>query len=258
MTTDFITKAVGGLRLPRRVHVEELDHLCAEDPAARRSRRDLLRVHRAMGTVGIVARGCRQLLSTLPVNASPTLTRPLKILELGAGDGRLMLRVARALGKSFGQVELVLLDRQDIVIDKTIDAYAALGWKASTCVVDVHDWASDGALGEQYDVILTTLFLHHFEGIELDTLLRAMALTSARTFACEPRRGFMAQAGSRLVGLIGANSVTRHDAVLSVQAGFRDSEISARWPQESGNWIINERVAGPFSHVFSATRTGVM
>ncbi len=255
MTTDFITKAVRGLTQPRRVHVEELDHLSSEDPAAKRSRRDLLRVHRAMGTVGIIARGCRQLLSTMPVNGTPSLTRPLRILELGAGDGRLMLRVAHALGKSFGQVELVLLDRQDIVTDETMVAYAALGWQASTRVVDVRNWAADAALSEQQDLVITTLFLHHFEGAELDTLLRAMASTSNRTFACEPRRGFIARTGSRLVGLIGANSVTRHDAVLSVQAGFRDSEISARWPRKSGNWTLVERTAGPFSHVFSATRT---
>ena len=255
MTTNFITSAVRGSRQPRRVHAEELDYLSAEDPAAQRSRRDLLRVHRAMGTVGIIARACRQLLSTLPVNDAPSLNRPLRILELGAGDGRLMLRVAQALGKSFGEVELVLLDRQDIVTDATIDAYAALGWQVSTRVVDVRDWAADAALGEQHDLVTTTLFLHHFEGAELDALLHAMALTSARTFACEPRRGFIAKSGSRLIGLIGANSVTRNDAVLSVQAGFRDNEISARWPRESGNWLLIERAAGPFSHVFSATLT---
>lgn len=255
MTTGFANKATRGTSQPRRVQVEELDHLPSEDPAAKRSRRDLLRVHRAMGTVGIMARGCRQLLTTSPVAGAPSHTRPLRILELGAGDGRLMLRVARALGKSFSHVELVLLDRQDIVTDETIQAYAALGWKASTCVVDVHDWASDVALGNQHDLVVTTLFLHHFEGAELDTLFRAMALTSTRIFACEPRRALLAQAGSRLVGLIGANSVTRHDAVLSVQAGFCDNEISAHWPQEAGNWTLVERAAGPFSHVFSAIRT---
>ncbi len=257
MTTSFITRVVRGSRQPRQVHVEELDHLSAEDPTAQRSRRDLLRVHRAMGTVGIIVRACRQLLSTLPVNDAPSLTRPLRILELGAGDGRLMLRVAHALGKSFGQVEIALLDRQDIVTNETMDAYAALGWQASTRVVDVRDWAADAALREQHDLVVTTLFLHHFEGVELDVLLHAMASTSTRTFACEPRRGFIAKTGSRLVGLIGANSVTRNDAVLSVQAGFRDNEISAHWPRETGNWLLVERAAGPFSHVFSATFTGV-
>lgn len=255
VTTDLITRAVRGLRQPRRVHVEELDHLSPEDPAAKRSRRDLLRVHRAMGTVGIIARGCRQLLSTLPDNGTSSLIKPLRILELGAGDGRLMLRVAQVLGKSFGEVELVLLDRQDIVTDETMDAYAALGWRASTHVVDVRDWAANVAHCEQHDLLITTLFLHHFEGAELDALLHAMALTSTRTFACEPRRGFIAQTGSRLIGLIGANSVTRNDAVLSVQAGFRDNEISARWPRETGNWLLIERAAGLFSHVFCATLT---
>ena len=145
-----------------------------------------------------------------------------------------MLKVAHALGKSFGPVELVLLDRQDIVNDETIDAYAALGWQASTRVVDVRDWAADAALGEKHDLVITTLFLHHFEGAELDAILHAIASTSVRAFACEPQRGFVARIGSRLIGLIGANAVTRNDAILSVQAGFRNNEISARWPRESG------------------------
>ncbi len=258
MIQNLAFRAVRGLNQPRRVGVEALDHLAPEESAAKRSRRDLLRVHRAMGSVGIIARGLRELFSALPVIGAPSLTRPVRILELGAGDGRLMLRVAQALGHAFSHVELVLLDQQNIVADETIDAYAALGWQTSTCVVDVRDWAANVTLGERYDFVVTTLFLHHFEGAELDALLQAMALTSARTFACEPRRGVLAQAGSRLVGLIGANSVTRNDAVLSVQAGFRNGEISALWPRESGSWSLIERAAGPFSHVFSATRTTPM
>jgi hypothetical protein len=105
-------------------------------------------------------------------------------------------------------------------------------------------------------LITTALFLHHFDAGALDLLLAAAAARCDRFFACEPRRSWAALAGSHLVGAIGANAVTREDAVLSVHAGFRDGEISARWPMTGGHWQLRESAAGLFSHCFSARRTG--
>jgi hypothetical protein len=73
--------------------------------------------------------------------------------------------------------------------------------------------------------------------------------------ACEPRRSAPALAASRLVGLIGCNGVTRHDAVASVRAGFTGSELSALWPAGPG-WKLHEGAAGLFSHRFMARRNG--
>ena len=233
----------------RVVTVETLDHLAAGDPAARRSRRDLLRVHRAMGTRDIVARGWQAL---LPSHRSA----PLKVLELGAGDGRLLLGVARALAPAWPPVRLTLFDRQDIVSPATLAAYAELGWAAEVAVADVLDWAAPNEAAPAWDLITTTLFLHHFQGAQLAAVLAAVAARSQRFFACEPRRAWPALAGSHLVGALGANAVTREDAVLSVRAGFRGHELSALWPGGSFAWQCHEHAAGLFSHCFSARRNG--
>jgi hypothetical protein len=235
----------------RIVTSEILDHLAATSPAALRSRRDLRRVHRAMRTRSIVTGGWRALWPT------PFVTRPLRILEIGAGDGTLLLGVARALAPAWPRVELTLLDRQDIVTPATLAAYAALGWNVKLEVADVLDWAvqrSADMTPPTWDLITTTLFLHHFEGAPLDGLLAAIATCADRFFACEPRRGWLALAGSHLVGAIGANDVTRVDAVLSVHAGFRGHEITKLWSGAADAWHSREHAAGPFSHCFSAWR----
>ena len=242
--------------MARIVAAEVLDHLAPGDPAAWRSRRDLVRVHRVMGTRGILRRGWLQLVS--PQRAS----RPLRILELGAGDGSLLLGVARSLAPQWSRVQLSLLDRQDIVTPATLAGFAELGWEATVHVSDALAWARRDQLpapdpaSPRWDLITTTLFLHHFEQPDLDLLLATAASQCDRFFACEPRRSPLAMAGSRLVGVLGANAVTRNDAVLSVHAGFRRDEISAHWPPAGDDWHVREAAAGMFSHCFCARRGG--
>lgn len=235
----------------RIVTSEMLDHLAPASAAAQRSRRDLRRVHHAMRSRSIVANGWRALWPT------PSFMRRLKVLEIGAGDGTLLLAVARALAPAWPPVDLTLLDRQALVTPATVAAYAALGWKVRLEVADVLDWAaqSRGAVASPpWDLITATLFLHHFEGAPLDRLLVAIAANTDRFYACEPRRGWLALAASHLVGALGANQVTRGDAVLSVHAGFRGREITELWSSAPGAWHLSENAAGPFSHCFSAWR----
>lgn len=236
--------------LPRTVAAETLDALSPDDPVAARSRRDLRRIHRAMATCLLLRRRLRDL--------RPPAGRPLRVLELGAGDGTLMLRVARAWGPRRPAVRLTLLDRAPAVEPGTLADYASVGWAARVIARDALDWAANErtpAHGPQaWDAIVTTLFLHHFERPALRELLAGCAASCARLVAIEPRRSRLALAASRLVGALGANAVTRGDAVLSVHAGFVGREIRQAWPHGADAWTIDEGPAGPFSHAFVAVR----
>jgi hypothetical protein len=109
--------------------------------------------------------------------------------------------------------------------------------------------------GKPLDAIVANLFLHHFDDARLRELLALAAQRAPLFIACEPRRSAPALWASRLVGLIGCNDVTRHDAVLSVRAGFAGKELSALWPED---WLLTEKPAGPFSHLFVAQRDGIV
>jgi hypothetical protein len=241
------------MSFPRKVSAETLDHLNENDPRAMHSRRDLQRVHRVMGTRSIVCNALKQLVPHLPPSR-------LRVLELGAGDGTLMLSVARALEPTWPAVDLTLLDRQTLVEQKTVEAYEKANWKVDIEVADVTDWIGNSFRAqreeesERWDLIVVNLFLHHFEEAMLANLLHAIAGTSNRFFACEPRRSYFALTGSHLIGALGANAVTREDAVLSVHAGFRDAEISKLWQQTGRRWKVTEYSAGLFSHCFCAHR----
>lgn len=225
---------------PRRLSSEVLDHLAETDPQAMRSRRDLQRINRIMGSTGILA----EALAQVP-------RPPKRILEIGAGDGSLMLRLARRFAPIWPDVHLTLLDRQSLVELPTRRAFRDLGWKMETIHVDIADWSVQHT-SEHWDLCIANLFIHHFDDHALNQLFAALAERSRFFVACEPRRNALALASSHLVGLIGANAVTREDAVLSVRAGFCGHELSDLWPRHASDWSLEERPAGWFSHRFTA------
>ena len=224
----------------RRVEPEWLDELPADDPRALRSRRDLKRVNALMANAGIVA---------------SELTRAFRggvrsIAEVGAGDGAFALRLANALPRPPSSAIFTLLDRQAIVTHSTRDALSTRGWDAQPVEADVFDWLRREST-PGFDAIVANLFLHHFAPGRLGELLALAACKTHCFIACEPHRSQFALLGSRMLGLVGCNDVTRHDAVVSVRAGFRDRELTPLWP---AGWILEEGARGLFSHCFVARR----
>jgi hypothetical protein len=230
--------------MKRLVEPEWLDELPPEDPRAVRSRQDLRRVNRLMRHAEIIA---QHLLNT-GANADGG-----RIVELGAGDGTLLLSVAQRLFSHWPRVNVVLVDQQSLVTKETRDSFNSLGWKLESVKADVFDWLRSGT-SDQNEAIIANLFLHHFSDRRLSELLHHTVEKIKLFVACEPRRTLLPFAVSHLLGLIGCNSVTRHDAVVSVCAGFTGDELSALWP-DADKWQLSERAAGLFSHVFVAARS---
>jgi hypothetical protein len=233
------------MSLERKVETEVLDTLAADDPRAMRSRRDLQRLNRVMATLSAA-------LPALDRAARPA--PPRRILELGGGDGTLMLRLARERAGTWPGVELTLLDRQNLVTAETLDGFRGLGWTPEVIVSDVFAWLERPA-PRRWDIVFANLFVHHFAQQHLSRLLAGVAARSRAFFCCEPRRAPVALLGSHLVRVLGANEVTREDAVASVHAGFRDRELSELWPDRR-NWQLREYGAGLFCHCFLATWIG--
>jgi SAM-dependent methyltransferase len=219
----------------RVVEPELLDQLAGGDPRAIHSRRDLRILNRLMGNASIIAGA----LSGHP--------KPGRVLDLGAGDGALSLALARKL--RWNDTELVLVDRNGALSDSVRDAFAACQCPVTLRCCDV----LAGFGPEKADLIFANLFLHHFEELELRELFAQIAKSCTFFVACDPRRTAMSFLASRCVGLLGCNYVTRHDAVLSVRAGFHGDELSRLWP--NGNqWSFRERASGLFSHLFVARK----
>jgi hypothetical protein len=227
----------------RSLHPELVDALPPEHPGAIQTRRDLRRINTLMGHSGILARSLRKVFPNQP---------PSRIVEIGAGDGEILLRIAKRLAGTWREVDVTFVDLQDLLGNKTKAAFAALNWGVRSVKIDVFQWLNETA-GEKTDVILGNLILHHFSDAQLKTLFATAAEKTSAFIAVEPRRGGWSLFFARCLSLIGCGPVACHDAPVSVRAGFKGRELSALWPAD-GQWELLERRAGLFSHLFIARR----
>lgn len=227
--------------MTRVLQPELLDSLPAENTEAVRSRTDLRRVNAWMGHRRMLIRT----LQTAP------LANVRRIVELGTGDGTFALWLATRLSQRWPKVEITLLDQQTLVSGETVNGFRRVGWEPHVVQADVFDWLSTAS--QPADIVFANLFLHHFDEAKLRRLLPAAAARCSHFVALEPHRYPVARFGCELLWLIGCNRVTRHDARLSVRAGFHGQELSSLWLDTRG-WHLREQPAGLFSHLFVAAR----
>ncbi len=185
------------LRMPRLLQPELLDSLPPEHPDARHSRRDLRLINLIMGNHRWLARA-----------VAGAVRDGERILELGAGDGALARRLAAA-GRA--------VDALDFAPPPS-DWPAGLAWHNANLL-------SFGGYA-RYDAVIGNLIFHHFSTEELAVLGRALGENVRVIIACEPaRRKTSQRLFALLAPLFRANHVTRHDARVSIAAGFRGDEL---------------------------------
>jgi SAM-dependent methyltransferase len=181
----------------RTVQAELLDSLPHDHPDACDNRRDLRRINAIMGNHRWLARALR------------AYARPGgSVLELGAGTGELARRLRRNGWRVDG------LDR--------CPAPGAWPVEAQWHRADLRAFIGFDA----YDVICGNLIFHQFSASELQAVGRRIQKRAQLILACEPARLLHSQRMFRLFApLIGANHVSRHDAHVSIAAGFLGEEL---------------------------------
>jgi hypothetical protein len=194
--------------MPRMLQPELLDALPSDHPAALHSRRDLRLVNRAMGNL-------RWFTRTLP----PLLHAHEPVLELGAGTGELGVAL-----QPYG-IHLDGLDRSP----RPVAWLPARAWH-QTDLVTFPDYAA-------YPVVIGNLIFHHFSAPELAALGVKLRAHARLIVACEPaRRRIFQILFATFAPLLGANYVTRHDAHVSIAAGFCGDELPRALGLDSTLW----------------------
>lgn len=219
-----------------------LDQMTSDDPRAIASRRDIKRINAVMFQDALmqsaIARG--------------GFDAPRRILDLGGGDATFTLKVARRMKPAWRDVELVVVDRMNVVETKTTREFEQIGWNVRVVTTDVFAFLDQSGQAP-FDLVLSNLFIHHFPAGELERLLAKIANSTAGFVACEPKRSPLTVAGSAMLWAIGCTAVSVRDCVTGARAGFRDREIADAWPDQT-SWQLSEYDSGMFSHCFVAKK----
>lgn len=198
----------------RTVLPELLDDLPVNDPHAQASRRDLIRINNILGNYRFLRR---------------ELFRHVKYqdgcLEIGAGSGQLSTMLNR--------------DQKFPVISGLDLAPRPENWP-------VHwPWLQqdlfDSTAPADADLVMASLFLHHFTDKQLQELGRRFTSNTRVLILVEPLRSSFAHRLARLAEMTGIDPVTRHDMHISIDAGFRRGELTELLGLSGKQWDIREQ-----------------
>jgi hypothetical protein len=194
----------------RTLQAELLDLLPPDHPEALHSRRDLRLINRIMGNHRWMAR-----------TLAPLLAPGEVALEVGAGDGVLGLQLAAA----------------GLAVDGLDLWPRPAGWPPGRAwqSADLRTFAGYA----DYPVVIGNLIFHQLSENELAELGAALRPNARAIVACEPARQRFSQALLAVFGPpLGAAAVTRHDARVSVAAGFQRDELPRALGLDAGEWNI--------------------
>lgn len=200
---------------PRVVVPEILDELPHDHPDAIASRRDLRRVNAVMGNP-------RWLLSQAHANADVIAQG---ITEIGAGDGRLAMRMASRFPET-------TVSAIDIAPPPQEPLPPNLVWRQM-------DLFEAKATHHGGGLLVACLMLHHFDVDQLEILGREFIPHFEALAIVEPDRRRIAHFLGRLAWPF-INRVTRHDMHVSIDAGFVRGELAGLLGLTADDWRISE------------------
>lgn len=197
-----------------------------------------------LGKANAVSRIARHIWRAIAAaNTWPTNGQPLRVLDIASGGGDITIAVAKLAAAHGIRLEIDGCDVSPTAIEFAERAAQRAG------VPNVHFRQLDVLVDplDEYDLVMSTLFLHHLTEHEARNLLERMGQAARRLALVDDlqrnRLGYAyAWAGVRLLtrspivhtdGPLSVRAAFTMDeaAALARDAGWRDIRVTAHWPQ---------------------------
>ncbi|GIV37641.1 MAG: hypothetical protein KatS3mg032_2020 [Cyclobacteriaceae bacterium] len=199
-------------RFAARSHAPEMmDNLLCSGEVVCRTLRELDLINQWLGGNRITLNILRRLL--------PGPDVPVTLADLGCGSGEML----RLIAKNFPQHNLQLTG---IDANPHIISYARQHTHTPQIRFETLNIFDSSFAEQTFDIVLATLFLHHFTHQELVTLLKQLKHQARRGIVINDlHRHFLAYHSIRLLTrLFSGSDMVKYDAPLSVLRGFTFSE----------------------------------
>ncbi|MEZ4774729.1 MAG: methyltransferase domain-containing protein [Bacteroidia bacterium] len=205
---------------------------------------NLEKINQLLGGRKIVVDAIERVLDKKPMGK-----QPLSIADLGCGGGDILRVIATWAMKKGVPVQLYGLDFNETCIE-----YArAKSLKFPEIQYEKADVFSGEIPENSYDLVICSLFLHHFPDEQLPEIFHQLSRISRKAVIVNDlQRHWLPFLLFRMVtGLFRSPTVVRHDGLISIMRGFTRKELAERMsilnPVE---WHIRWKWAFRFQLVF--------
>lgn len=170
-------------------------------------------------------------------------TKEITIVDLGCGHGDILRDVAKYGRKKGYNFKLIGIDANPTAIDYASELskeYDELSFKTQ-------DIFSDEFKNETYDVVLTTLFLHHFKEPQLiDIIENVLQKARIGIVVNDLHRHKLAYYLFMLLSIFISNKMIIEDGLTSVLRGFKRTELIDISQKIKANYTIQWKWAFRF------------
>ncbi|WP_317125209.1 methyltransferase domain-containing protein [Pontibacter oryzae] len=208
----------------RSEELELMDDLSLSGEELRQNLQELEVINNWLGGHKVVLNALEQL------SAKYKPTR-LRIADIGCGGGGTLKSIARWARKRSIPVELVGVDANDFMVQYARNCCAAY----SEITIEQHDVFSESFAQQKYDVVVCSLFCHHFTDRQLVCMFRQLyRQAQLGVIINDLHRHWLAYYSIKYITAVFSKSyLVKNDAPLSVWRAFRRSELK-RLVQQAG------------------------
>ncbi|MEZ4830339.1 MAG: methyltransferase domain-containing protein [Bacteroidia bacterium] len=181
---------------------------------------NLDKINRLLGGKGVILQAVKEVVPNL-ANAETTI---LEIADLGCGGGDILRQIARWAGKSGAKVKLWGLDFNSACI-----RYAQ---QKSLKFPEIEYKNADVFSGEiadnSYDIVICSLFLHHFPDERQEEIYRQLQrISRGAVIVNDLQRHWLPFFLFRMVTWVfRAPAVVRYDGLISIMRGFSRKDLA--------------------------------
>lgn len=230
----------------KRTDAEEImDDFSIEGPILNDALDKLATINKLLGGNNVTLNGLKILLK------NQSKTRLITIIDLGCGGGDILRAIANYGRKEGYKFQLIGVDA-----NKNATDYAATLSTDYENIKFLHvDVFSEEFKSLQYDIVITTLFLHHFKEAPLLQLMSHLLKTATIGMVVNDlHRHRLAYYLFKLITIPVKNKMIIEDGLTSVLRGFKRKELVALSKQLNSNYQLQWKWAFRYQWVLKGIR----
>lgn len=200
----------------RSTEEEIMDNLSMEGEMLRKTLDEIAALNKGLGGNQATINGLHSLLKTESKDAV------ISIIDIGCGNGDMLRTVADYGRKNNFSFKLTGIDANDYTVNyarKLSEDYPEINYVKM-------DVFSDEFSGIAFDIVIATLFLHHFTQQEIERLLIPI-VNRVRIGAVfnDLHRSWVAYYLFKAISFFMKNKMVKNDGAISVLRGFKKEEL---------------------------------